>query len=606
MKQELKKRPKIGLSTLCATGVLSVLLLLSALCLTTNVYAEKLVFDLDTAGNLTIISGTLDSTGKDKFGRSIKSVYVSQYIKSIGNSAFWNCDNLETVTLVYGVETIGDSAFSSCDSLISIDLPESLTSIGFRAFNGCTNLKMIKIPDSVKTISPNAFENCTSLETVIIGANTKLSTTYVAWDAVEGMCFAGCSSIKQFIVDERNPYYESRDGVLIRKSDNSLIRSNATGIIPNNVSSVSDGAFYGVTSISRITIPSNVSIGNRAFQKCTGLQSIILPDSIKSIGYYAFGGCNKLTEIIIPNGVTSIETGAFSECSALTQLVIPDSVTSIGSNAFSGCSALTRLVIPDSVTSIGSNAFGGCSALTRLVIPDSVTSIGSAVFSGCIGMCEITIPFVGAKKNATESDPKYPIGYMFSASYTYMPASRVGYVAVWQTYASGKYCYYIPASLRSVTITGGIIYNGAFSKCDMISEITVGKNVTQIEKDAFTGCNLDQMTVRSHQIGYANQSLIRSIRCYQGSYEDRIALEAGYSVNAGTLQYMPKVAIGDLDEDGEVTDWDAVLLARYLAGWTVVVTYDAMDIDGDGEITDWDSVLFDRFLAGWNVAAAIS
>ena len=69
---------------------------------------------------------------------------------------------------------------------------------------------------------------------------------------------------------------------------------------------------------------------------------------------------------------------------------------------------------------------------------------------------------------------------------------------------------------------------------------------------------------------------------------------------------MPKVAIGDLDEDGEVTDWDAVLLARYLAGWTVVVTYDAMDIDGDGEITDWDSVLFDRFLAGWNVAAAIS
>lgn len=79
----------------------------------------------------------------------------------------------------------------------------------------------------------------------------------------------------------------------------------------------------------------------------------------------------------------------------------------------------------------------------------------------------------------------------------------------------------------------------------------------------------------------------------------------GYSVNAGTLEYLPEYLIGDLDGDGEVTDWDAVLMARYLAGWTVDVNLDAMDIDGDGEITDWDSVLFDRYMAGWNVEIEI-
>ena len=64
----------------------------------------------------------------------------------------------------------------------------------------------------------------------------------------------------------------------------------------------------------------------------------------------------------------------------------------------------------------------------------------------------------------------------------------------------------------------------------------------------------------------------------------------------------PIVAVGDLDGDADLTDWDGVLLARYLAGWSVEISSDlALDIDGDGEITDWDGVVFDRYLAGWNV-----
>ena len=55
------------------------------------------------------------------------------------------------------------------------------------------------------------------------------------------------------------------------------------------------------------------------------------------------------------------------------------------------------------------------------------------------------------------------------------------------------------------------------------------------------------------------------------------------------------------DGDGEVSDWDGVTLARYLAGWPVEVVPEALDIDGDGEVTDWDGVLMDRYLAGWDV-----
>ena len=89
--------------------------------------------------------------------------------------------------------------------------------------------------------------------------------------------------------------------------------------------------------------------------------------SVTSIGGFAFNNCSSLTSITIPNSVTSIGSSAFSNCSSLTSVTIPNSVTSIGSSAFSKCSSLTSITIPNSVTSIGIYAFGYCSSLTSVV-----------------------------------------------------------------------------------------------------------------------------------------------------------------------------------------------------------------------------------------------
>lgn len=188
------------------------------------------------------------------------------------------------------------------------------------------------------------------------------------------------------------------------------------------VTCIAKGAFEDCTEIISVTIPNGItSIGGEAFLDCTALTNITIPDSVTSINQSAFEGCTGLTSITIPDSVTSIKSGAFYDCTALKSIVvnnnnptfysegnclikknsnelilgcktsvIPNSVTSIGEGAFRGCTGLTSITIPDSVTSIGMGAFRGCTGLTSITIPDGVTSIEVGAFSGCTGLTNIT------------------------------------------------------------------------------------------------------------------------------------------------------------------------------------------------------------------------
>ena len=198
-----------------------------------------------------------------------------------------------------------------------------------------------------------------------------------------------------------------------------------------------------------------------------------------------------LTSITILDGVTSIGAGAFSGCDKLTSVTIPDSVTSIGSNAFKDCSSLTNVTFGanSQLTTIGSNAFKDCSSLTSIAIPDSVTSIGSSAFSGCSSLESLTIPFVGNRAGVTSSDTyQYAFGYLFGTS------SYTGGTAVTQYYPYDATremitTYYIPLSLRRVTVTGGYIPRRAFYNCNNIKNITLGDDVTTIGDRAFSYCD---------------------------------------------------------------------------------------------------------------------
>ena len=265
----------------------------------------------------------------------------------------------------YRVTSIGNIAFRYCTGLTSVTIGNSVTSIGASAFGDSYNLTSITIPNSVTNIESSAFYNCSGLTSVHI-------TDLEAWCKIS------------FRDNLSNPLYYAHHLYM-----NGSEITNLT--IPNSVTSIGQYAFERCSGLTSITIPNSVtSIGHNAFEGCSGLTSITIPNSVTSIGLEAFERCSGLTSITIPNSVTSIGHNAFEGCSGLTSITIPNSVTSIENSSFKGCSGLTSITIPGSVTSIGSSAFSGCSSLTSITIPGSVTSIGDYAFAKCPELTDVT------------------------------------------------------------------------------------------------------------------------------------------------------------------------------------------------------------------------
>ena len=501
------------------------------------------------------------------FGNQVKEYVLGDDVTSIGGNAFYDCSGLTSVTIGNSVTSIGSQAFYGCSGLTSIEIPNSVTSIGGYAFSGTAWYNnqpeglvyaglvaykykgsmpantSITIKEGTLGIGNDAFEGYSGLTSVTIPNSVT---------SIGNRAFYGCSGLKSVKSDILVPFtfgsnafngissncvlavpYKTKDAYIAKGWTQSVFKGGIKEIMP-----IVDGIYYDFNSDTKqatvasgekkysgnVIIPSSVtfndteysvtSIGQSAFDGCSSLSSITIPNSVTSIGSSAFSGCSGLTAVHITDiaawckisfsnydaNPLSNAKHLFMDGKEITDLVIPNSVTSIGDYAFRGCSGLTSVTIPNSVTSIGDYAFQNCSGLTSVTIPNSVTSIGSGAFNG----------------TAWYNNQPNGLVYAGLVAYKYkgtMPENTE--VTLKEgTLGIADYAFYGCSGLTSINIPDGVTSIGrcAFYNCSGLTSVKIPNSVTSIGESAFSGCtNLTKVELNSNAVASKSYSFTSSL-----------------------------------------------------------------------------------------------
>ena len=481
----------------------------------------------------------------------IKEITIPQNVWSIGKWAFENCSNLTSVAInclsvvlgntnnytnynssyslkdVFGsqvinyilgneVTIIGSFAFYGCSNLSTITIPKNLTDIGNSAFAECTNLKSIIIPKSVTSIGSSAFENCSNLTAIIDENPTPLS--------IDQNTFTNRRNAVLVIPEGSKSMYAAanywKEFLNIIESDNSKITfadSKVKSICVENWDLNNDG------EISKTEISTVSSIGNIfANTKITSFDELQFFKSLTNINTGAFQGCSSLKSITIPNNVKTIERNAFSGCTNLKTVTI--SSESILSKTYSSSSSFKDLfgnqvanyIIGEGVTNIGKNAFYGCNSLSAVTIPNSLTTIGEGAFSGCSNMTKVNISDIAAWCKIlfvdSYSNP------LCNTHALYLNNSKITNLVIPNSVTEiGNYAFYNCSSLISINIPNSVtsIGKSAFEGCSGLTSININKNIENIGLNAFNNCpNISYVTINSNAIlskAYTSSSSLKDI-----------------------------------------------------------------------------------------------
>ncbi len=452
-------------------------------------------------------------------------------LESIGNFAFSNCNSLTTITIPDSVTSIGNSAFYECNSLTTITIPSSVTSIGNYAFDGCSFLKSITIPNSVTSIGEFAFYGCDSI-VIYCEASSKPSGWNGVWNCynvyyasrpvywgINENTFIEKDGIQYVIRNEERAVVTGYVGTSTKVEIPATIEINGTTY---DVTSIYDFAFSYCSALTSITIPSSVTyIGDMAFTHCIS-SSITIPSSVTYIGEYAFEGCTSLiiyceasskpseweTKWNLYNGGTvywGINENNFIEKNGI-QYVIIDKKAVV--TRYVGTS--TKVEIPATieingktynVASIGVWAFRGCSFLTNITIPDSVTSIGENAFYGCSSLERVDYDGTISKWASIAFDNSFanPLSIM-KKLYIDGKLFQEENIVLEGIEKIGTYAFAGCDFIKTVTIPSSVTSIGgfAFYNCSSLTSITIPNSVTIIGRDAFYGCSsLESVTIPS-------------------------------------------------------------------------------------------------------------
>jgi uncharacterized repeat protein (TIGR02543 family) len=424
------------------------------------------------------------------------SYTVPQSVNKICAGAFALCE-LATVSIPASVETIGDSAFTDCANLNSITMESGLKTIGGGAFFNCSSLTSVYIPSTVNDIQPEVFSGCSSLiEINVSGDNSSYASS-------DGILFSkDMTTLLAYPENSPMTSYTTPLGVKTLGEYSFKNCARLTSVVLTGVTAIESEAFEGCSGLSSVSLPQGLSkIGWAAFKDCTSLVSVSIPASVSYIDYYVFSGCTSLTNISVDASNTyyaSVDNVLFSkdmktlircpEGKAGPAYAIPNTVETIMDSAFLGCKNFNSIAMPSGVKKINAGAFIGCTELTAMSLPSTIESIDGDVFSGCSNLSTINVDpsnsyYASNGGVLFTKDMKTLLKYpMAKTDLTYsipVGVTTINYVAFSDnTHLTGVV---IPGSVNMINAS-------AFNGCSSITTMSIPANVTTLDTSAFSGC----------------------------------------------------------------------------------------------------------------------
>lgn len=380
-----------------------------------------------------------------------------------------NAVGLGSYTKEGSYSTWSGYSVSNCPSLETVTLPSTLLWIGEYSFDACSRLKEIIIPEGVKIMGQYTFQGCQSLKKASLPSTLTDSFTYDGCtfpsSYYNGNNFAGCTNLEEVILQE---------GLTLLYSY----------------------MFYGATSIKHITLPSTLKSINSAFNGCSGLLELELPDGLIQLGN--MDNCSSLKSLVIPEGVT--EVGSFYDCTQLESVTLPSELAGWLPN-FKGCSNLKSITIPDNITGINRQNFRSCTSLKEVTLPGALTELGHQAFKGCTQLSKITIPgtitYFGssafAESGLTEITINNGIREIGEYAFANTPLTSITFPkTITRISGLGN------SNITNIHFTEGAepteIAENAFYGCK-IATFNIPASVTTIKEGAFAGSNIQEIVI---------------------------------------------------------------------------------------------------------------
>ncbi len=304
-------------------------------------------------------SGTWAIAERAFYGRrDIKRVDFPASLKEIRSEAFMK-SGLTAFKAPPNLRTIGDCAFFRCDDLMSIELNDGLEEIGLGAFYPDMKTESVDIPYSVRKIGEKALP---------------------------------LVSAKKIGIDADNLVYRkaSEGNLIIDVSTMTVIVGDGCPEIPSGIKRIGNSAFFGSSGEGTICLPKGIdAIGNFAFAGCR-YREIVCPDTVETIGSHAFFNCTSLESLRLPKELRIVNGGLFKDTPKLRKINVSAFLATsfIGAEAFMD-SGINEIAMPKA-TFIGDRAFMN-SRLSKAILPKKTLTLGKELFLGCRNLKEVQV-----------------------------------------------------------------------------------------------------------------------------------------------------------------------------------------------------------------------